>query len=261
MKKSTRVLLAFLIILAGCRRDCLNSGNSTASKLYRVYTEGVLSQEYVYNTNGFLERQTFYVSPGKKSAETLYLYDSNRLVRTETFVDISSSTTGQQLVYSFTEYKYGSDGKLTEERVYSKDGSQSVLRSIVVPGYQNDGKVTSHVQLAPDNLPFSLSKYQYNKSGNIILQETYRYDAGLPVLGLRTVYEHDNKNNPYVNLSVVPFSVNKNNIIKSTTTNYNINPASPVTTTSTTLYKKYTADHFPLEVIEHGSVTYTYEYK
>lgn len=262
MKNAVLLLLPCIVFFTGCSKKNSSDGTrSGGTKLHRVLTEGKLSLEYTYNAGGFVTRQTFYTIGNKKSSETVYSYDaSNKLVKTESFIDVSSSSTAQQLAYSYTEYSYGTDARLNEERTFVNNGAQSELRSIITPAYDAAGRIVSRLQQL-NNKPINLYTYEYNNQGNIIKQETYRYDSTTRILGFRTTYEHDDKNNPYINLSVMPFSVNRNNIIKSTTTNYNLTPGTPVVTTSETLIKKYNANHLPLEVVEHGTVHFTYEYR
>jgi hypothetical protein len=106
-----------------------------------------------------------------------------------------------------------------------------------------------------------LYKYEYDQKGNIIAQESYRYEGTTQILGFRTTYEHDDKHNPYINLLVLPYSVNKNNITKHITTNHNLTPGTPVVTTALTVYKSYNSAGLPVEVFEEGAGTFVYEYK
>lgn len=229
--------------------------------MYRVLSDGKVIQEFDYNSDGMVTRQTFYGFADKKSSETIYLYNPNKkLVKTESFFDVSASMMTQQLTYGYSEYKYGNDGRLSEERTYSKNGSQSELRSVIVPTYDANGRAVNRFQ-SLDNKPFNLYKYEYDNKGNVIVQESYRYEGATPILGFRSIYEHDNKKNPYVGLIVIPFSVNRNNIIKHTTTNYNLTPGTPVVTTTQTVYKKYNANDLPVEVVEYGTSTFIYQYK
>jgi hypothetical protein len=150
---------------------------------------------------------------------------------------------------------------VNQTKTYSKNGSLSELRSIIVPTYDAQGRVISILQSSVDNKPANLYKYEYDQKGNIVAQESYRYEGGTQILGFRTAYEHDDKNNPYINLLVLPFSVNKNNITKHITTNYNLTPGTPVVTTMLTVYKSYNPDGLPVEVFEEGAGTFIYEYK
>jgi hypothetical protein len=263
MKKAFQLLLPCLLIVTACTKDnASNRNNPGGTKLHRVLSGGKVSHEYVYNERGLVTRQTFYGIGDKKSVETTYQYDSdNKLARTESMHDLSSSTLSQLLEYGYTEFKYGTDGRLTEEKIYLKTGPQFEFKSKVNLSYDARGRIISRLLSSPDDKPFNLHNYEYNNSGNIIVEESYRYEGTTQILSFRRSYEHDNENNPYINLGVMPFSVNRNNITKLTMTNYEVTPGTPVITSSETIYKKYNARGLPVEVVEHGTVTFIYEYR
>ena len=222
--------------------------------------DGKLSHEYEYNLNGTIAKQAMYGIQARKFFEVTYFYDSsNKLIKTESYSDVSSSTAAQQLVYSFTDYKYGADGKLSEETAYTKKGNVYEFASKTVFTYNALGRVVSRLQVSIDNKPFNLFKYEYDGNGNVVVQESYQYDGTTPRLGSRSSYQHDNKKNPYFNLSVMPFSVNTNNITRHVFINYDVIPTT--TATTETIYKSYNAAGYPVEVIEYGTNKYIYEYR
>jgi hypothetical protein len=257
MRKILLLLLPGIILLPRCSTDTLQGG----AKLYRILADGKLSHEYFYNPTGKISKQTAYGFSGSKIFETVYFYSNGRLIKTESFSDVSSSSMAQLLVYSYTDFIYGTDGRLSEEIVYVKKGNQYEFASKTRPTYDATGRIIERQQLSIDNTPFNLYKFEYNGNGNITVMETYGYDSTAPKLSFRTTYKHDDKKNPYLNLSVMPFSVNRNNIIESTATNYNLTPGTPVVTTNQTIIKRYNSDQFPVEVVEYGTSTFIYEYR
>ena len=257
MRKILRLLLTGIVLLPGCSTDTILGG----TKLYRIMADGKLSHEYFYNASGKISKQTVYGFSDKKISETVYFYSNDRLIKTESFSDVSSSSTAQLLVYSYTDFIYGGDGRLSEEIVYVKKGNQYEFASKTRPTYDATGRTIERQQLSIDNKPFNLYKYEYNGNGNILLMEMYGYDGTIPKLSFRTTYKHDDKKNPHLNLSVMPFSVNRNNIIESTATNYNLTPGIPVVTTNQTVIKRYNSDQLPVEVVEYGTSTFIYEYR
>ena len=257
MKKSTLLLSALAVRFGACSRS---GGSNDGSKLHRIMADGKLSHEFEYNLNGTIAKQAMYGIQASKFFEVTYFYDSsNRLVKTESYSDVSSSISAQQLVYHYTDYKYGAEGKLSEETAYTKKGNAYEFASKTILTYDAFGRVVSRLQVSIDNKPFNLFKYEYDENGNVVVQESYQYDLNAPRLGSRSTYQHDNKKNPYFNLSVMPFSVNRNNITRHVFTNYNVVPAATVTTE--TIYKSYNAAGYPVEVIEYGTNNYIYEYK
>ena len=197
----------------------------------------------------------------KKIMEVVYFYDaSEKLVKTESYSDVSSSALTQLLVYSYTDYKYDAGGMLIEEIYYTKKGNVYELTSKSVPTHDAMGRVISILHLSIDNKPFNLARYEYDSKGNVSVQETFHYDGTTPRPSSRSVYEHDTKRNPYVNLSVMPFSVNRNNIVKHTFTNYNSATGTPTVNVNQTVYKSYNNGGYPIEVLENGT-NFIYEYK
>jgi hypothetical protein len=258
MRKILILLLSCTVFLYGCSTNTISDG----TKLYRILSDGKLRHEYFYNTSGMVSKQTIYGIADKKSSETVYIYDSNdRLIKTESYTDVSSSSVAQRLVYNYTDYTYGSNGRLSEETVYVKNGNNYEFASKTLPTYDAAGRVVELVQLSADNRPFNLYRYEYNGRGNVVTMDMYSYDGTTPRLGFHTTYKHDDKRNPYIGLSVMPFSVNPNNIIESTATNHNITPGIPVTTSNQTVIKKYNSHQLPVEIVEYGTVTFIYEYR
>lgn len=224
--------------------------------------EGKVSHDYEYNSKGMIVKQTMYGTPNKKTAEINYQYDANdRLLKTESYSDVSSSSIAQQLVYSYTEFIYGGNGILSEERTYLKNATAYEFVSKIVPTYDARGRTINRLQMTIDGKPANEYKFEYNAQGNIVVMEVYHYDGIIPKLNFRSTYEHDDKKNPYINLSVMPFSVNPNNIVKQTTANYNLTAGPPVMNTDQTVYKRYNSEGYPLEVVEYGTNTYIYEYR
>ena len=254
-------MLPLAVLFSSCSTNSVSTSVADGSKLYRITAEGKLSHDFEYNLNGTIAKQSMYGIQDKKIMEVVYFYDSSeKLVKTESYSDVSSSTLAQQLVYSYTDYKYDAGGRLLEEIVYTKKGSVYELTSKGVPTYDAMGRVISHLWLSIDNKPFNLARYEYDAKGNVNVQETFQYDGTTPKPSSRSVYEHDDKRNPYINLSVMPFTVNRNNIVKHTFTNYNSATSTPTVNINQTVYKSYNNDGYPIEVLENGT-NFIYEYK
>lgn len=261
MKRIYFLLVPLAVLIFSCSTNTGSRSVADGSKLYRITAEGKLSHEFEYNLNGTIAKQSIYGIQEKKMMEQVYFYDStDRLVKTESYSDVSSSTLTQLLVYNYTDYKYDAGGRLLEEIFYTKKGSLYELTSKSVQTYDAMERVISRLQLSIDNKPFNLTTYEYDAEGNVIVQETFQYDGTTPKPASRSVYEHDTKRNPYVKLSVMPFSVNRNNIVKHTFTNYNSISGTPTVNTSQTLYKSYNSAGYPIEVLENGT-TFIFEYR
>lgn len=259
MKKLFFILSGFIFLFAGCSKNDLSPG----AKLFRVYGGGQLQSEYSYNSNGLLSTHTGYFA-GRKSSEIICYYDaSNKLIKRESAFDVSSSTTNPQWSYSYTEYNYSADGKISEERNHLKQNNVYVLVSKKKPGYDANGKLISSTILSPADIPLKLTKYEYNNKGNIVLQEEYQYNGTTSDLHFKYLYDdHDDKVNPHfgLNSDVPPFSINRNNILQVTVINYIMTPGTPITTINKTTYNSYDSNGLPLKFSENGA-EFTYEYK
>ena len=259
MKNKLFIIITAFYLLSGCSK---NNG-SNGEKISRVYSGGQLQGEFVYNNEGLLTGHVSYFA-GKKGSEVICHYDTDKkLIKKESAFDLSSSTTNPQWSYSYTEYIYAVDGRISEEKNYLKQSTTYVLVSKTRPGYDASGRLISRTILSPTDIPIQLSKYQYGSNGNIILQESYRYNGAVTELHFKYNYDdHDNKTNPYLNLAseVAPFSINRNNILQTTVTNYIVTPGTPVVTVNRSVYSSYNRSGLPTKVSENGT-EFIYEYR
>jgi len=248
------------LLLSRCSKD---AGSSGGMKLWQVYAEGQLQVEHSYNSQGLLDHQVVYGLPGRKSYEATCYYDAEkRLIKKETAVDFSSGP-NPVWSYSYTEYRYAADSRLSEELNYIKQNNVDVLTSKIKPGYDSQGRLVSRSLYNPNDVLGLLTTYQYNAAGNIVLQEQFRYNGAVPSIEYRYRYDnYDNQRNPYVGLpsATPPFSVNVNNILQTTVTNYVTTPGSPVTSTNNAVYNSYNSRGLPLKLFENG-FNYSFEYR
>ena len=248
------------VLFSGCSKD---NDLSSGAKLFRVYGSGQLQSEYSYNANGLLSTHTNYFA-GRKSGEVICYYDAgNKLVKKETALDFSSSSITPQWSYSYTEYIYSADGKVSEEKNYLKQNNVYVLVSKKKPGFDANGRLISSTLLTPADVPLRLTKYEYSHKGNIVLQEDYQYNGTALDLHFKYLYDdHDNKVNPYFGLysGEPPYSINRNNILQTTVINYIMTPGTPITTVNKTIYNSYNSSGLPIKFSENGT-EFTYEYK
>src|SRR6185503_1446917 len=120
------ILATMGLLLSGCSKDADSFGGL---KLSRVYAEGQLQVENSYNSEGLLDHHVVYLFPGRKGFEITCHYDVNRrLLKRETATDFSS---GPNPVWSYghTDYTYGANGQISEEKNYIKQNNADVLTS------------------------------------------------------------------------------------------------------------------------------------
>jgi hypothetical protein len=184
-------------------------------------------------------------------------FDANSI--SEDAINISSSLTVPLMDQSYSELSYDSNNKLKETKSYHLNGGAYQYMGKSIPDYDAEGRIIAVILYSASNQAYAKTTYQYNTQNNITAQEFFQYNAGIQGPSFRSVYEHDNKKNPFQNIWVMPFGTNPNNITKQITTNYVVTP-NPSTTTSLTVIKSYNSDGYPTLVNENG-VDYVYEYK
>lgn len=111
---------------------------------------------------------------------------------------------------------------------------------------------------------YGYSTYAYDGNGNVVLLEDFAINSSSnPVKSWQHTNQYDDKNNPYRTsyntLENIPYSVNRNNIISSTSINYTTDPQGTINT-STTKYNKYNSAGYPTIMDEQGNI-FEFEYK
>ena len=263
MKLRPLVSVLFTVLLfTSCSKDFDSSSLTAGPKLSRILSGGSVKQEFSYDEKGRLLKYTAYLLPGGIiSSESVRYYDvADKLVKIEDAVNISSSLTVPLMDQSYSELSYDSNNKWKETKSYHLNAGSYQYTSKSVPDYDAEGRVIAVTLYSATNQASAKKTYQYNAQNNIIAEDFFQYNAGIQGPSFRYVYEHDNKQNPFKDIWVMPFGANANNITKQVTTNYVAVPANPSTTTTLTVFKSYNSNGYPTLVNEYG-VDYVYEYK
>ncbi|HEX5025224.1 MAG TPA: hypothetical protein VFV68_08120, partial [Agriterribacter sp.] len=230
----------------------------TALKFVKASWNGgeLIQNENIYNASGHIQTRISYkdYAAGIVSSQTDYAYKNEKLVQKEEKLDISSSTLATQYLYSRTVFEYNNN-RIIQQYHYLKENDQYKLGSFTVFSYNNVGLPIKQSRYSPDGVLFGYISYTY-ENGNVVLSEEYKVGAS-NVLTAKHNYKYDNMKNPYRDmyqtLENIPFSLNNNNIVEATATNYNINPfpAMPTLTASYTNYE-YNNKGFPSTMNENG---------
>ncbi|NCI46872.1 RHS repeat domain-containing protein [Sediminibacterium soli] len=263
------LIACIAMLVSSCGKSFLepndDSQGSRKPVLSRILVGTQVSSEFSYDAKWRLVKITRYMSPGSTAigSETVYRYDdAGRLVKVETAVNISSSSTSPQYVQSYAEMVYDAGNSWKETRNYNLVSGAAQYVSKGVTEYNADGRLSSVTVFAANSTsPANKSVYRYNSQGNVVSDQFFQYNSGLSGPTNENFYEYDQQKNPYLGTWVMPFGANVNNITKITSNNYLSAPgapANPVVTTTT--YKTYNASGYPLQLTENG-VDYTYEYK
>lgn len=254
-------LFTFTFFFAGCKKDTAVDKvlSGTALKFVKASWNGgeTVQNENIYNRNGHIQTRISYkdYAAGLISSQTDFVYEGEKLIQKEEMMDLSSSTFTTQYSYSRTIFEYNNN-RIIQQDHYLKEDDQYQLRSFTVFTYNNAGLPIKQSRYSADGVLFGYISYTY-LNGNVISSEEYKV-ATTDVLVIKQRYKYDNMKSPYTvvyhGVENIPFSVSKNNIIETTTTNYSISPSSGtgVLTTTQTTYE-YNNRGFPSTMNENGN--------
>ncbi len=264
MKKLISATSFFLAILlfSSCTKETVSIGGP---RLVRVKLAGQVEAEFTYDNAGRLTGYASYNANGIKRSEFSNTYDNNgRLLKQVNAINFSSSSTGVQMSSSYSEYSYGTDGKLAETRTYLVVAAGGQLASKSIPTYDAQGRTIAITVYDPvTNAATARRTYTYDAQGNIKVEEFFQYSVGQGPY-THTEYEYDDKKNPFQGIWVPPYGINTNNIIKANTTSYysplGVFVPQGITGTNVTVFKSYTPSGYP-EVVNDNGNDRLYEYQ
>lgn len=248
---------AVFFILFSCSKEQNNTVLPASGTLLRYVkgASGGVQSEFIYNNTGKIITRNLY-SGDKLLGQAEIRYENGRPHLVDQKMDVSSSTTAYQYVYSQAELIY--HGKQIIQKNHFAKGNERatpVLRSFSVFEYNAAGFLVKETRFLEDGTPAGYTDHSYDLSGNVVLSVSYhRNAAGEMQLTEKTSYEHDQNPNPYLTVYLpvenIPFSVNRNNITKTSFTNYAVNAQGAVTNTSITTYGAFNAKQLPLFMVE-----------
>ncbi len=254
-------LWIFLLILNGCKDNPVENIIKPKT-IKKVTTSPDDYSEYFY-TSGLLTNKGI-ISSAKLSYNITLSYDKfSRLIKKEEV----SFNTGIP-VHSYTTYEYGSLYKLQRSSYFAQSaGGNYELRSYTTYKYDNDNLTRYQTYDGTTNELMTYDEFKYNSSGNII---GHKQHNGNDDLKLNETFEYDGKPNALnSDLSILSAaSISKNNIIKSTFTNYNTFPPGLGTTQNSYSYNNEDYPEACISVYEiswkgitsRSTINYKYEY-
>jgi hypothetical protein len=260
MRFSWLAAVSLCTLLVSCSKDSANSFGG--AKLLRILVGSAVNSEFSYDAGGHLIKYTNYFQPGSalRASESIRHYDDmGKLVKTENAINISSSTTHEQMDSSYAEFSYGPNNMISETRTFRRiNGINGPVRNVskAINEYDSQNRLIAVTLYDTTNKAYAKSTYQYNAQDNIVMQELFQYNSSPQGPTTRYTYEYDSKSNPYKDIWVMPYGANRNNITKQVVTNL----ITPSTTTGITVFKSYGSNGYPTLVNENGA-DYVYEYK
>lgn len=256
----------FTLILSSCTKDEFAKDELSQNAnglLKKVKNGGHITEEISYNEYNFISEVN-----GIYFWRKYYYNDQKQLIKEEiaTNPDMTSSMFSNP-TYEFVDpgkvgismyylFKYDDKGLLIKQLNYvPKDGSDE-LKSMCNFEYNSDNLINKVLLLNGDGEVTQFRTYQYDTNGNVI-EEDYYSNLFIPTgdgpkLLSKTTFEFDDYLNPYkiFEKSNNPgLFKNSNNIIKTTTINYEPTPGIDATNTSQTSYEYNEQTKYPIRVI------------
>lgn len=230
MKNIFFLCLAF-IALTACNKEESSSDPCLDNDLIREVKNGEQSlQQFTYNGNCMVaeEVQLFMYSK--------FTYDqSDRILKEEHAMSLDPMSCympqglpGETVkdprkakISSYSEYQYDASGRLKTKLLYYVNTD---IQLLAVNSYEyTDNQITKLNIANPDGEVTQFHLFTYDASGNMTRDNYYLVSDGDPLLNRSSVYEFDEKINPFsifLNRGEPGINTNTNNILKETVTDY-----------------------------------------
>lgn len=219
--KTTFLVLA--IFLLSCEKDYIFTPLTDGVLLKEVYFGDNLSYVYTYNdARQVLENKS-------KWSYTKYNYSKNRLISHDLYFDnriFSSSGYILEDAMKRTEWvnPQNTEKEATLEYFYNgnKLVKSTMLHGYSTYSYDSSNRINRQTFHEDDGKEAGYIDFLYDAKGNMIKRLHYSVSSkGETTLNTTTIYEFDNKNNPYrafSSLMIPGENTNPNNIVKETYT-------------------------------------------
>jgi hypothetical protein len=264
MKKFILIFILTILSFVSCSKseDVVQIANQTPSNTNAL----ILCNKYITtNTVSGLVTTTNVTYNGNKIVETntgtnkqIFTYNGDLITKVETF--------NSNVVSRITDYVYNSDGKLVSTLKFTTGNPN---KSKVVYTYNTNGTIN----FIESSINISTSVETVGNSGmlTVLNSNIIKKESQTPVLngnssGFILIYEYDNKNRPFKNVTgfskLLDLTDNgQNNLTKTTSTSSNngvTNPSSSITLVSFT----YNSDNYPTETkgFFNGAQEFTTQY-
>lgn len=254
-----------MLLLQGCSSDSGSNNNTSTAILCKTikFNESDATNirnyrdEFTYNGNELSEVKFYYNDV--LTSKSLYFYTDDLITQ------IKRYNSSNQLTY-LEDYTYNNSGQLIQSISYD-EGILDVRKTYV---YNQNGTINEleyYNYGQPQETLNSNSTFTYT-NGNLVTSNIIEYDGTQVYNNQIITYLYDDKNSPFKNLNastkflfsnnIGPSNGFNHNIIGSTETNTNINPAF---SNSTINYQYiYNTDNYPTKVTSSNPGSSTVEY-
>lgn len=268
MKMNMIVLnLSLLLAMCSCSQEIITDvatiTNDTGTRLIaekRKLSDGTehIIHSYQYNEVGQLVSEVGQrVDQSFVTSKMEYFYnDEGMVIRSTSMLDFSSDYLKPLYSYGSSTYEYDAQGRMIRQNAFLKKESDEEPRSYLLYEYNASNLLIKHSQFSLTDELIRYSTYFY-EAGNVVRTSEYEMmdNATALTLAHESTFEYDDKRNPYKEMYkgilLNARWMSSNNLKKSVSTHYVYasNPKGDRTTSSTN-YKQYNADRFPVSISE-----------
>ncbi len=259
----------FLISLfLSCDKDddiFVPSDNQNISLISKEYYSDELIQEYTYTDDNLL-----FESKGKWSYIVYSYNKQHQLLSYDMYYDMGMASsdweTAQQSM-NRTEWVTPENTEINgRANYYYEKNRLSKIEVTRLPGgtkssttyeYDDNGRISKRIYYN-ENQPSSFAEFHYDENGNLVTEIKKEIIDGVPVMMVKTEYEFDDKNNPYIafqRLLRPGENTNKNNIVRSVQTLYFDAPLAQKIRETNNTYE-YNSEDYPIRKND----SYTFDY-
>ena len=247
-------------ILPGCTKE--GYAPNANSLLKKVVSDGYVVDQYTYNYNNLIlevngtmfYRRYTYDNNGRLYKEEVAISPnsfSSSAPAGDTHAFVDPAKTGISL-YSIFKYQ---NGNLSRQLSYVNKTGQFEFTSMRSFEYNDNNQVTRVLLHTTDSTVTQYFTYKYDNNGNVTQEDYLTYlfiPAGTgPKLLQTNTYEYDSYYNPFIifKQSNSPgIFTNKNNIVKTTTHNFDPFPGSNEYSESTFSFEYNSQTGFPVRL-------------
>lgn len=192
-------------LLFGCKKDDENEAETKKMYLTKVFMDGNLSSEYIYDANEKLpSRVDFYSTDGTISGYNIRKYSNGQLTESHNYNSTGVSRGSVRYIYnadnlpSFLNYYHNDTDSMFYHQYQNFYSNHKVFTMTKMVDSDGDIQWQEKVEFTGNNI----TKTEYFSANEVLMGTVY--------------YSYDNKNNPYNEISGTGYISSDNNLLSRT---------------------------------------------
>jgi len=249
-------------LLYSCTKDHFTPGENSYVK--KIKNGGYVVEQFSYNQANLISEVNSTLFYRKFSYN-----ENNKLIKEEVAISPDSYSSSKPAgsghefvdpdktgISMYSIYEYDKNGNLSRQLNYTPINLHFMFRSMRTFEYDENNMISKVLLHNSDSIVTQFFTYSYDSNGNVTQEDYLTYlfipEGTGPKLLSSTTFEYDSYLNPYSvfrQSSTPGINTNRNNIIKTSTHNYEPAPGMPEFSESKTEYEYNTLTGYPVRVI------------